>query len=109
MARTTFSGPVKSIAGFIFGEGSQLTKALKVTATLDFPSITAQTSSDLTVSVPGAAIGDTVTLSLPAAINAGLTFNAFVSATDVVTVRATNSTAGALNPASASYTVIVFA
>lgn len=109
MGRTTFSGPVKSVAGFIVGDGSTITKTLKATATLDFGSIAAAGSANLTIAVVGAAVGDTVSLALPAAINAGLVFNAFVSAADVVTVRATNVTAAPIDPASASYSVIVVA
>jgi hypothetical protein len=77
------------------------------TATLDFGSIASQTSEDLTISVTGAAVGDPVNLSLPAAPTAGISFNAFVSATDTVTVRANNYTGGPIDPVSASYTVQV--
>lgn len=107
MGRSTFSGPVRSIAGFIFGEGPAITKALKAAATLDFGSITNATSADLTVAVTGAAVGDPVILGLPAAMVTGLVFNAFVSAANVVTVRASNITAAPINPASGSFTVIV--
>lgn len=72
-------------------------------ATLDFPSIAAASQSDLTVTVPGASVGDIVDLGLPAAPAAGLVFSAFVSAASVVTVRAMNITAGAIDPASAAY------
>lgn len=109
MGRTTFSGPVKSVAGFIIGDGSTITKTLKATATLDFAAIAAAGSANLTIPVVGAAVGDTVSLALPASINAGLVFNAFVSAAGVVTVRATNVTAASIDPAPASYSVIVVA
>jgi hypothetical protein len=42
--------------------------------------------------VTGAAVGDEVIMALPAAPAAGLVFNAFVPATDTVTVRASNIT-----------------
>lgn len=80
---------------------------LMASAALDFPSISAVSQADLTIAVPGAAVGDTVELGLPAAPAAGLTFDAFVSAADTVTVRATNVTAGAVNAASATYRVVV--
>ncbi len=76
-------------------------------AVLDFPSIAAQTSQQLTATVPGAAVGDVVDLGLPAAPITGLTFDAFVSAADTVTVRATNATASAIDPASATYRLLV--
>lgn len=83
------------------------TSILMASAALDFPSINAVSQADLTIAVPGAALNDTVELGLPAAPAAGLVFNAFVSAADTVTVRATNVTAGAVNAASATYRVVV--
>ena len=80
---------------------------LEATATIDFTSISAQTSQDQTVTVPGAAVGDIAVVSDPSAINAGLTWAAFVSATDTVKVRLSNVTVGSIDPASASFTVKV--
>ena len=107
MARTTFTGPVVSTNGFIAGSGATVTKILTATATLNFPSISAASQADLTITVTGAATGDEVIMSLPAAPAAGIVFNAFVSATNTVTIRASNITALAVDPASASYGVIV--
>lgn len=75
---------------------------LTATAALDFPSIAAAASADLTIAVAGAAVNDSVSLGLPAAPTAGLIFQAFVSAANVVTVRATNITAGAVDAVSAT-------
>jgi hypothetical protein len=107
MARTTFSGPVVSTNGFIAGSGATVTKILTATATLDFGSISAAAQADLTITVTGAATGDEVIMSLPAAPTAGLVFNAFVSAANTVTIRASNITGSPVDPASASYGVIV--
>ena len=107
MARTTFSGPVVSTNGFIAGSGATVTKILTATASLDFPSISAASQADLTITVTGAATGDEVIMSLPAAPTAGLVFNAFVSATNTVTIRASNITGSPINPAAASFGVIV--
>lgn len=76
--------------------------SLTATAALDFASINAAASADLTIAVAGAAVGDAVELGLPAAPTAGLVFNAFVSAANVVTVRATNITAAPVDAASAT-------
>ena len=84
------------------------TQVLTATGTLDFASIAAAASEDKTIAVAGAAVGDSVALGLPAAPAAGIVFNGFVSAADTVTVRATNITAGAVDPASADYTAMVF-
>lgn len=81
---------------------------LSGTATLNFGSIGAGLAADLTISVPGAAVGDPVAISAPAALESGITVMGFVSATDTVTVRAVNNTAGAVDPASAAYRAIVF-
>lgn len=72
---------------------------------LDFPSVAAQASQSLTCAVQGAEVGDIVSLGLPAAPAAGLVFNAFVSAAGTITVRCTNVTIAAIDPASATYRV----
>jgi hypothetical protein len=118
MANTTFNGPVRSENGFqivtinpttgAITTGAVLTKMLTATAALDFPSISAVSQADLTITVTGAVVGDEVALALPAAPTAGIIFNAYVSAANTVTVRASNITAAAVDPASASYGVIVF-
>lgn len=80
---------------------------LYASASLDFAAIAAAGSADLTIAVPGAAVGDAVSLGLPAAPAAGLIFQAFVSADGTVTVRAMNITAGAVDAAAAAYRVTV--
>jgi hypothetical protein len=109
MALTTFSGPVRSLNGFIAGNGNTITKVLSGSASLDFGSIGAAAQADLTITVTGAAAGDEVIMALPAAPAAGLIFNAFVSAANTVTIRASNITAAPVDPAAASYGVIVIA
>jgi hypothetical protein len=108
MASTTFTGPVTSLNGFISGTGARLTSVLTGSAALDFASISAAASADLTITVTGAAVNDEVALGLPAAPAAGLVFIAFVSAANTVTIRASNITALAVDAASATYTVSVF-
>lgn len=77
-----------------------------VTAVLNFPNTLAQTSSDLTVAVVGAKLGDAVALGVPnAAVNANSSYSAWVSAADQVTVRFNNYSAAAIDPASATFKV----
>lgn len=110
MAQTRFSGPVVSDGGFIAGTGTAaITKILTGQAALDFPSIAAASQASLTITVTGAAVNDEVIMGLPAAPAAGIVFNAFVSAANTVTIRATNVTAAPVDPASATYSVIVLA
>jgi hypothetical protein len=107
MARTTFSGPVVSLNGFIAGEGATITKILSGSASLNFPSIGAGAQSSLTITVTGATVGNAVVLALPATPAAGLAFDAFVSAPNTVTVRASNVSANPVDAAAATYGVIV--
>lgn len=70
-------------------------------ATLDFGSITAGNYADLTITVMGAKDKDYVAKGIPIASQVlGAIFDAFVSATNTVTVRCYNSTGSSINPAS---------
>lgn len=97
---------MKSLSGFD-EKGFRKVAALVGSATLDFGSIAAGLSADLTITVTGAEVGDCVVPSAPAALNAGLTVFAFVSAANTVTVRLVNNTAGAVDAASATFNVVV--
>jgi hypothetical protein len=78
------------------------------TASLNFPSTSAQNSSDLTITVTGAAVGDAVTLGAAnAAVLSNSSYSAWVSATNTVTVRFNNYSSGALDPAAGTFKVIV--
>lgn len=105
VSANTLLGDVKSDA-VSFGGGTSVTKIVTATATLDFGSIAVAASEDKTITVTGAVTGDAVAFSLPAAIDAGLVFNAFVSAANTVTVRATNVTAAPIDAASAVFRVV---
>jgi hypothetical protein len=84
-----------------------LKAALTATAALNFPNIVTLTSQELTITVTGAAVGDSVVLGPPAAIEANLTWAGYVSAADTVTIRVSNPTAGDINPASATWRATV--
>lgn len=75
--------------------------------TLDFPSISAASTATLTVAVPGARVGDIVLMALPATVSAGVVYDARVSASDVVTVRAINITASPVDPAAGLFDIVV--
>jgi hypothetical protein len=77
-------------------------------ATLDFPSIPAAGQAELTIPVTGAIPWfDTVALGPPAALEAGLVATARITASGVVTVRLSNITGAAIDPASALWRVTV--
>jgi len=84
-------------------------KNLTGSATLDFGNTVAGTVSDLTITVTGAADGDPVVLGVPAgSFPATGTFEAWVSATNTVSVRyANNSLTLAQDPASGTFKVTV--
>jgi hypothetical protein len=81
--------------------------SIDASATLDFPSIAAGATAELTITATGATAGDVVQMGPPAGLEAGLIANARVSATNTVTIRLLNSTAGAIDPASATWKVRV--
>ena len=81
------------------------TVCLESEAALDFPNTAAQSSSDLTTTVTGAETADPIFLGpapTPASAANG-TFTAFVSATNTVTVRFSNYSTGAIDPASGTF------
>lgn len=79
---------------------------LRDTATLDFASSGATTVSDLTVTIPGARLGDEVAVGVPnAAITATGSWFGWVSAANTVTIR--YSPKATENPASGVFHVSV--
>ncbi len=80
---------------------------LTAEATLDFPNTAAQNNADLTIPVPGAQVGHPVFVGGPVPPDDSC-FTAFVSAAGVVSVRFNNYSAGAINPASGAYRIVVF-
>ena len=79
-----------------------------VVSTLDFANTAAQTSSDLTVNVAGAIVGNHVDVVPPVALAvANSFFQGLILSAGVVSVRFHNYSAGAINPGSGSFTIIV--
>jgi len=76
-------------------------------ANLDFGSIAAGASADLTITVTGATGNSVVVLGLPASYDSGIVFNGFVSASDVVTVRASNISASPIDMGVLSFNAVV--
>ncbi len=79
------------------------------TATLNFPITATRNSSDLTVTITGAASGDAVSLGVPnAAVLVNTCYTAWVSAANTVTIRFNNYDNADKDPASAVFKVMVF-
>lgn len=84
-----------------------LSRVLKGSAALDFPSTAAGATSDLTITVTGAAVGDPVYVGTSGNYLAGWVFDAQVTATDTVTVRFVNLTGTSVDLASSTFKVTV--
>lgn len=96
--------PVSSIT-LTPGSGTIL-KYLTATAALDF-NLTAVTVQDLTITVTGAAVGDSVFIGVDnASVTASVQYTGWVSAVNTVTVRARTVAVGE-NPASGTFRAVV--
>lgn len=74
---------------------------------LDFPSIPANSAKALSVTVPGAEVGDAVALSFPADAPLNMIYNGTVEKLGAVSVRAYNPTRASINPRKGSFTITV--
>jgi len=95
--------------GVVVGSGgATITRVLSGTASLNFGNVLAQTSSDLTIAVAGAAISDQVALGVDAvSVKPNSSYGAWVSASGTVTVRFNNYSAAALDPDTGTFKVLV--
>jgi hypothetical protein len=86
----------------VVGYGSSLNGSV----TLDIGSLGTLVNASTTLTVTGAVVGDTVTVS-PSMPSAGVVVAADVTSADTVTLRAHNTTSGTIDPASATFRVKV--
>ena len=93
--------------GLTFNGNQTINNVIHATAALDFPSIAIDTCQELSITATGAAANDLVSVGAPSSINNGLNWNAYVQSADTVYVRVCNVTAGAIDPASATWAVSV--
>lgn len=97
---------VQWFAGIVLALGGWR-KTIKVTQSLDFSSISAQSQEAISFSIRGARQGDSV-LVTPTADVFGLAFSGLATSKDLVTIYAKNFTAGAINPAAQDFQIIIF-
>lgn len=79
---------------------------IAVNATIDFASMTTGTSNSQNATVTGAVVGDEVSVA-PKGTWPALGLFGYVSAADTVTLVASNTTAGTLDPASQAFAITV--
>ena len=96
----------------LVAEAEEAIRLISLSTALNFTSISSGGFVDLTISLTGAAVNDTVFATCMATAGRGATdgkliFEAFVSATDTVTVRAHNPTSGSIDPASYNFRVTI--
>lgn len=108
--RIQVTGGVAMTGRLTVGSGTQVQKILSSASALDFGSVAANSYVDVTITVTGCAVGDSVFLGVPnGAILADIVFFAWVSATNIVTIRcANNSSTTARDPASGTFRATVF-
>lgn len=85
-----------------------INRTLQVSQANDFGSIAAGAEATFTIAVPGVTVGKTNVLVNANVNTAGLFFDAFPSATNEITVRASNNTAGAIDPANRTFYLTIF-
>ena len=91
----------------LFGCIAGWKKTYTNSAIFNFGDILTLATATTTVTVTGARDGDAVHVS-SGTPTTGIIIDGYVSASDTVTIRAQNFTAGTINPASSTFRVIVF-
>lgn len=95
-----------AVRGMRIGGGTYIKTLQRSAQGLDFGSIAAGSMAEQTIAMAGAVVGDAVIVNPNDGIEAGLIWNAYVSAADTLTVRLTNVTSGAIEPASRTWNVV---
>jgi hypothetical protein len=96
-------------SGFSIGGGVTIQSVLSATVVWDIPNTTAGNVATTTVTVTGAAVGDVCIVDQPqfATIATAAVF-ARVTSANTVTLYYINNTAGAIDPASQTFRIVVF-
>ena len=81
-------------------------RAVLVSDSLDFPSIAAGETAELTITNDDARAGDVVALGPPAFLDVGLIATGYVNASDEIVVRLHNTTAAAIDPSAGAQAAV---
>jgi hypothetical protein len=105
MGTTHFTSIPDMMNGLKVGSGTTLTKVVRGTIAVDLASVANAAVTEVTLTITGAATGDTVIMTPPTAgMTAGLIAgDARVSAADTVKLRVANLSGGTLDEASATW------
>src|SRR5687768_13516472 len=87
--------------------GARLPITVKLTLVVDPGSVAADDLLEVNVPATGALVGDGVIAIPPTTLAAGLNYQAFVQAADVIKLRISNHTAAPIDPASATWNFIL--
>lgn len=98
---------VVSDVNWTINSGTTITKHQSITATLDFSSISANTSQDIFVANTGSTVNDSVFVTPNPSVASNLMFMA-IPATGGVYVRCANVSTGAIDPASQSFRIDIW-
>ncbi|NNM23164.1 MAG: hypothetical protein HKO54_06405 [Flavobacteriaceae bacterium] len=85
-----------------------LLTGLETTQNLNFPNIPSRSTAELTTTITGANVGDSCNCAPQTSIEAGLQWNCYVSAANTITVRISNISLVAVNPAAKNWKIVVF-
>jgi hypothetical protein len=105
--RTCGAGLDCSSGAFRVDPGTVAPIPLTATASLTFGSVAQSACAEQLITVTGAATGDAVSISAPAALEAGFVWSARVSSQNTVTVRLCKITTGAVSPVNATWRAVV--
>ncbi len=104
-----FTGAITAPSIAVGSGGTAITKVVKGTVNINFADLAADTVATETVTLTGAAVGDTVILNPPAAgLTAGLLIlQAFVSAANTVSIVVLNHSGGNINEGAADWNYVL--
>lgn len=107
--RTIFGGRVMDLGPNLrIAGGSNISGHLSTQAVLDFPSVSAGSFQSLTATLTGAVTTDAVQVTPIGSIENGITYHAYCSVADQVTVVARNHTSAAIDPANRNYRLTIW-
>lgn len=108
MGTTNLDALALATSATIGASGTPITQVKVYTATINPASVSSATSAEQTFTVTGLTTADVVVVSKPTATTGVGIVNARVSAADTLALTFMNATAGAVDPASETYTIIAF-